>query len=250
MATILVTGGAGYLGSHCCLALTRAGHEVVVYDNLSNGHACFARFTPLEQGDIRDAGRLREVFETYRPDAVLHCAALIEVGESVKFPERFHDVNVHGTQVLLDAMRATGTRAFVFSSSCAVYGAPERLPMDETHRYAPASPYGQNKLDAERQSDVREREHLGWPAESERPRGDFHLIRTDRALNHLERILIRVRDERAPVTSLRPVGEPRQDLACGKCGTVFAISIIGDQSNTVTGSKTGNKISRRPLDEL
>ena len=142
MATILVTGGAGYVGSHCCLALSRAGHKVVVYDNLSNGHAKFAKWGPLEEGDIRDAARLGEVFAVHRPDAVLHCAALIEVGESVKFPERFHDVNVRGTQTLLDAMRDAGTSAFVFSSSCAVYGAPQRLPMDETHPYAPASPYG------------------------------------------------------------------------------------------------------------
>lgn len=124
MATILVTGGAGYVGSHCCLALSRAGHKVVVYDNLSNGHAKFAKWGPLEEGDIRDAARLGEVFAVHRPDAVLHCAALIEVGESVKFPERFHDVNVRGTQTLLDAMRDAGTSAFVFSSSCAVYGAP------------------------------------------------------------------------------------------------------------------------------
>lgn len=154
MGTILVTGGAGYVGSHCCLALTRAGHKVVVYDNLSNGHAKFAKWGLLEEGDIRDAARLREVFDVHRPDAVLHCAALIEVGESVKFPERFNDVNVQGTQTLLSAMADAGTRAFVFSSSCAVYGAPERLPMDEGHRYAPASPYGQNKLDAERLSEA------------------------------------------------------------------------------------------------
>lgn len=154
MATILVTGGAGYVGSHCCLALSRAGHQVVVYDSLFNGHAKFAKWGALEEGDIRDAERLREVFAMHRPDAVLHCAALIEVGESVKYPDRFHDVNVRGTQVLLDAMRAAGTRAFVFSSSCAVYGAPERLPMDEAHRYAPTSPYGQNKLDAERLSEA------------------------------------------------------------------------------------------------
>ena len=154
MATILVTGGAGYVGSRCCLALTRAGHKVVVYDNLSNGHAKFVKWGPLEQGDIRDDVRLREVFAAHQPDVVLHCAALIEVGESVKHPDRFQDVNVRGTQTLLDAMQATGTRGFVFSSSCAVYGAPERLPMDEAHRYEPASPYGQNKLDAERLSEA------------------------------------------------------------------------------------------------
>ncbi|MGD9981273.1 MAG: UDP-glucose 4-epimerase GalE [Hyphomonadaceae bacterium] len=154
MATILVTGGAGYVGSHCCLALARAGHKIVVYDDLSNGHAKFAKWGPLEEGDIRDAARLREVFAVHRPDAVLHCAALIEVGESVKHPERFHDVNVRGTQTLLDAMHDAGVGPLVFSSSCAVYDAPVRLPMDETHPCAPASPYGQNKLDAERLSEA------------------------------------------------------------------------------------------------
>ncbi len=154
MATILVTGGAGYVGSHCCLALARAGHNVVVYDDLSNGHARFVKWGALERGDIRDAARLREAFAAHRPEAVLHCAALIEVGESVKHPARFHDVNVRGTATLLEAMREAGTPAFVFSSSCAVYGAPERLPMDEAHRFAPASPYGQNKLDAERLSEA------------------------------------------------------------------------------------------------
>lgn len=154
MATILVTGGAGYVGSHCCLALSRAGHRIVVYDDLSNGHAKFVKWGALEQGDIRDAARVRHVFATHRPDAVLHCAALIEVGESVKHPERFRDVNVRGTQVLLDVTREAGVRPFVFSSSCAVYGAPERLPMDEAHGFAPASPYGQTKLDAERLSEA------------------------------------------------------------------------------------------------
>lgn len=152
MSTILVTGGAGYVGSHCCLALSEAGHNVVVYDDLSNGHAEFVKWGQLEQGDIRDADRLREVFAAHRPDAVLHCAALIEVAESVRSPERFHDVNVRGTQVVLDAMHQFATPAFVFSSSCAVYGAPDYLPMDEAHRFAPESPYGRTKVDAEQAS--------------------------------------------------------------------------------------------------
>jgi UDP-glucose 4-epimerase len=150
MATILVTGGAGYVGSHCCLALSRAGHKIVVYDNLSNGHARFAKWGPLEQGDIRDRARLAQVFATHKPDAVLHCAALIEVGESVKYPDRFYDVNVAGTLGLFEAMEAAGCRAFVFSSTCATYGAPQRLPMDESHPQWPLSPYGWTKLMVER----------------------------------------------------------------------------------------------------
>src|ERR1043166_5990799 len=142
MATILVTGGAGYVGSHCCLALSRAGHRVVVLDNLSgNGQRQFAKWGPFEHGDVRDRARLDSVIAEHRPDAVLHCAALIEVGESVKDPARFYDTNVHGALTLLDAMRAANVRNFVFSSTCAVYGAPAYLPLDEKHAQAPVSPY-------------------------------------------------------------------------------------------------------------
>lgn len=152
MATILVTGGAGYVGAHCCLALKRAGHEVVVYDNLYNGHRQFVNWGPLEQGDIRDRARLDEVFARHKPAAVLHCAALIEVGESVRFPERFYDNNVAGALTLLEAMRTGGCDVFVFSSTCATYGDPHRLPMDETHPQTPVSPYGWTKLMIERAS--------------------------------------------------------------------------------------------------
>ena len=151
MATILVTGGAGYVGAHCCLALARAGHKVVAYDDLSNGHAQFAKWGPFEQGDIRDRARLDAVLARHKPDAVLHCAALIEVGESVKDPARFFDVNVRGALTLLDSMRDAGVKAFVFSSTCAIYGAPQRLPLDESHPQAPVSPYGWTKL-ADRKS--------------------------------------------------------------------------------------------------
>ena len=152
MATILVTGGAGYVGSHCCLALKRAGHDVVVYDDLSNGHAAFAKWGPLVQGDIRDKAGLRALFSTHKPDAVLHCAALIEVGESVLHPARFYDVNVLGALALLDVMRESGVGAFVFSSTCATYGAPQKLPMDEGHPQLPVSPYGWTKLMVEQAS--------------------------------------------------------------------------------------------------
>jgi UDP-glucose 4-epimerase len=152
MATILVTGGAGYVGSHCCLALKRAGHHVVVYDNLYNGHERFVKWGPLERGDIRDRARLSAVFAAHKPDAVLHCAALIEVGESVKHPERFYDNNVTGALALLDSMCEAGVKPFVFSSTCATYGEPQRLPMDETHPQAPVSPYGWTKLMVERAS--------------------------------------------------------------------------------------------------
>ena len=152
MATILVTGGAGYVGAHCCLALKRAGHEPVVYDNLSNGHAKFAKFGPFVEGDIRDKAALAAAFAEHKPGAVLHCAALIEVGESVKFPARFYDNNVAGALNLLEVMAEAGVNAFVFSSTCATYGEPVRLPMDEAHPQAPVSPYGWTKLMIERAS--------------------------------------------------------------------------------------------------
>ncbi|MBU1345837.1 MAG: UDP-glucose 4-epimerase GalE [Alphaproteobacteria bacterium] len=146
MEKVLVTGGAGYVGSHACLALAEAGFAPVVYDNLSNGHAEFVQWGPLEQGDIRDRARLDEVIALHAPVAVLHFAALIEVGESVKAPGRFFDNNVGGAITLIEAARAGGIRAMVFSSTCAVYGDPVRVPMDEDHPQAPLNPYARSKL--------------------------------------------------------------------------------------------------------
>ncbi len=152
MATILVTGGAGYVGSHCCLALKRAGHDVVVYDNLSNGHERFVKWGPFERGDVLDRSRLSEVFANHSPDAVIHCAALIEVGESVKHPDYFYENNVTGSLILLDVMREWGVNNFVLSSTCATYGEPQRLPMDEAHPQNPVSPYGWTKFMIEQAS--------------------------------------------------------------------------------------------------
>jgi UDP-glucose 4-epimerase len=123
---------------------------VVVFDNLSNGHERFAKWGPLERGDIRDGARLGEVFAKHKPNAVLHCAASIEVGESVRHPDQFYDNNVVGAMRLFEAMRAAGVGAFVFSSTCATYGEPQRLPMDEAHPQNPVSPYGWTKLIVER----------------------------------------------------------------------------------------------------
>ncbi|MGD9814733.1 MAG: UDP-glucose 4-epimerase GalE [Hyphomonadaceae bacterium] len=150
MATILVTGGAGYVGAHCCLALARAGHTPVTLDNLSNGHARFAKWGPFEEGDIRDKARLTAVFDAHKPAAVIHCAASIEVGESVKHPDKFYENNVVGALTLFEVMQEAGVSAFVFSSTCATYGEPLSLPMDETHRQQPVSPYGWTKLMVER----------------------------------------------------------------------------------------------------
>ncbi|MBP1851356.1 UDP-glucose 4-epimerase GalE [Rhizobium halophytocola] len=142
---VLVVGGAGYVGSHTCLKLSEAGFTPVVYDNLSNGHGEFVKWGPLEQGDIRDRKRLDEVFAKYKPTAVMHFAALIEVGESVKDPAAFYDNNVVGALTLLGAAKAAGVQGFVFSSTCATYGLPQSLPMDETHPQVPINPYGRTK---------------------------------------------------------------------------------------------------------
>jgi UDP-glucose 4-epimerase len=152
MAKILVTGGAGYVGSHICLALTKAGHDVVVFDNFEAGSREFVRWGALEEGDIRDAARLRQVFAQHKPAAVVHCAASIEVSISVKDPASFYDNNVRGALTLLDAMREAKINNFIFSSTCATYGAPQRLPMDETHPQAPTNPYGWTKLMIEQAS--------------------------------------------------------------------------------------------------
>lgn len=152
MSVVLVTGGAGYVGAHCCMALAQAGHDVITFDNLGNGHRAFVRWGPLEVGDIRDPAALRDVFARYAPECVVHCAALIEVGESVRDPARFYDNNVRGALNVLEAMREHKTGAFVFSSTCATYGAPVRLPIGEDHPQQPLNPYGWTKLMIERAS--------------------------------------------------------------------------------------------------
>ncbi len=143
---VLVAGGAGYVGSHACLRLAEAGFRPVVFDDLSNGHEAFVQWGPLEVGDIRDAERLDSAFAKHRPVAVLHFAGLIEVGESMKRPGDFYDVNVGGSLQLIAAARRAGVQAMVFSSTCATYGAPVYAPMDEDHPQAPLNPYGRSKL--------------------------------------------------------------------------------------------------------
>uniref|UniRef100_A0A7C1SUD8 UDP-glucose 4-epimerase n=1 Tax=Agrobacterium albertimagni TaxID=147266 RepID=A0A7C1SUD8_9HYPH len=142
---ILVVGGAGYIGSHTCLALSERGYLPVVYDNFTSGHPEFVKWGPAEQGDIRDKVRLKEVLAKYQPKAAMHFAGLIEVGQSFKEPEHFYDVNVSGTLSLLQALSEADIRNFVFSSTCATYGAPEYLPLDEKHGQKPINPYGRTK---------------------------------------------------------------------------------------------------------
>lgn len=146
MHRVLVVGGAGYIGSHTCMMLASRGYVPVVFDNLSNGHSEFVRWGEFEEGDIRDRSRLSEVFTKHKPDAVLHFAALIEVGESLKNPVGFYDNNVVGALTLIAAAMEADVKAFVFSSTCATYGLPDRVPMDETHKQVPVNPYGRTKF--------------------------------------------------------------------------------------------------------
>jgi UDP-glucose-4-epimerase GalE len=153
MARILITGGAGYVGSHCAKALAITGHEGIVFDNMLFGHREFVRWGKLIEGDIRDASALDAVFAAHQIDAVMHFAALAYVGESVTAPGRYYDVNVHGTRVLLDAMMHAGVCLIVFSSSCAIYGKPEHMPICENASLNPINPYGFTKLVCERMMD-------------------------------------------------------------------------------------------------
>src|SRR5262245_61197817 len=131
MGTILVTGGAGFIGSHTCKELAARGLAPVVFDDLSRGHADFVRWGPLVKGDILDRAAINAAFERYRPGAVIHFAALAYVGESVSRPLAYYRVNVSGLINVLEAMLRYGTRTIVFSSSCATYGIPDRQPIAE-----------------------------------------------------------------------------------------------------------------------
>jgi len=147
---VLVTGGAGYIGSHVCLALHEAGYLPVVFDDLSGGHRWAAQWGPLVVGDIRDQGALAATLRQWRCEAVIHLAGLISVGESTAKAELYHDVNVRGSAELCIAMRAENVDKLVFSSSAAVYGDADVDPIIETAAIAPRSPYGESKAAVER----------------------------------------------------------------------------------------------------
>jgi UDP-glucose-4-epimerase GalE len=150
VGTILVTGGAGYIGSHAAKALRRAGRAVVVYDNLSAGHRDATLGAAFTLGDTADEARLREVIRRFGVTAVMHFAARLDVGESVREPVPYYRNNVSGTLSLLGAMAAERVVHFVFSSTCAVYGEPERMPIDEGQATRPINTYGETKLAIER----------------------------------------------------------------------------------------------------
>jgi len=151
---VLVTGGAGYIGSHTCVELLEAGHEVFVVDNLCNGHEAALervrgitnRELQFTNADIRDVNALNKIFNTFKPEAVIHFAGVKAVGESTADPIKYYDVNVGGSISLLTAMSKAGCNNIVFSSSATVYGEPQYLPYDEAHPTNPVNPYGRTKL--------------------------------------------------------------------------------------------------------
>lgn len=148
--TVFVTGGAGYVGSHCCKAFAEAGWTVIVYDNFSRGWRDFVRWGPLIEGDILDAQAIALAMRSAMPDAVVHFAALAYVGESVEHPEAYYRVNSVGALNVVDAMRHAGVDKIVFSSTCATYGVPTSIPIDEGHPQLPVNPYGWSKLFVEK----------------------------------------------------------------------------------------------------
>ena len=143
---ILVAGGAGYVGSHACKALSESGFEPVVYDNLSTGHRSFVRWGPLIEGDLLDKETLAQAFAEHPPAVALHFAACAYVGESFEDPAKYYSTNVIGALHLVEAARSAGNVPIVFSSTCAVYGEPTELPITEDTSLVPLSPYGRTKL--------------------------------------------------------------------------------------------------------
>jgi UDP-glucose-4-epimerase GalE len=164
MKKILVTGGAGYIGSHTAKRLHGAGLEPVVLDDLSLGHEWAAKFGPFVRGNIANADLVKRTVHAHKIEAVIHFAAASSVGESVRDPRKYVHNNVFGTVSLLDAMLEAGVKRIVFSSTAAAYGNPIRVPIDETHPTVPINPYGESKLYLERVMHSYETYGLQWAA--------------------------------------------------------------------------------------
>src|SRR5204862_7957989 len=162
---VLITGGAGYIGSHAAKALARSGYDVVVYDNFVAGHRAAAKFGKLVEGDITDVRAVRAALTQHDIFAVMHFAAFLDVGESVREPAKYYRNNVVGALSVLEAMAAESVRYFVFSSTCATYGEPIETPITESHPQNPINAYGETKLAVERALPHFERAHgIAWVA--------------------------------------------------------------------------------------
>ena len=163
--SILISGGAGYIGSHTAKSLSRAGFEPVVYDNLSTGHRWAVKWGPLVEADLSDKASLKQALKQYNVTAAIHFAAHAYVGESVLDPRRYFENNVINTLHLLNTLMDSGINHIVFSSSCAVYGEPQSFPISESHVKLPVNPYGDSKLFIERVLDWYGRAYgLRWAA--------------------------------------------------------------------------------------
>lgn len=145
MTKIMVTGGAGYIGSHVIKLLGETGHDILVYDNLSNGNEWAVLYGKLVKGDIGDEQLLDKIFQEFKPDVVMHFAAFIQVNESVKNPIKYYLNNTAKTLKLLKCMVKNNINNFIFSSTAAVYGIPNKIPVSEEHPLVPINPYGQSK---------------------------------------------------------------------------------------------------------
>jgi len=284
---VLIAGGAGYIGSHTARLFERSGIGVVVVDDLSTGYRELVPdpATPFEQVDIKDRAALGEVFERHRPSGVVHFAARTYVGESVEDPSKYYHENVHGTWVLLEAMRAHGCRDIVFSSTCATYGEPQRIPIDEEHPQQPISPYGRTKLHMEHMMEDYGRAYgmrtaalryfNAAGASQEGDLGEWHLPETHliplvlaTALGEREEILIFGDDYPTPdgtcirdyvhvedlaaahLAALRLLREGRERFACNLgTGTGFSVREVIDCAREVTGREIAERVTaRRPGD--
>jgi len=217
--TVLVVGGAGYIGSHMLAALLDAGYGVVTLDDLSRGHRELVPGGAFVQGNCGDAATLDRLFAEHRIDAAMHFAAWALVGESVARPLDYYRNNVAATAVLLDRMLAHGVKTFIFSSTCAVYGEPDRVPIDENHPTRPTNPYGTTKLTAEHMLGDAARAHgLAFSAlryfnaagaHPERPLGERHDPET-----HLIPLVLQVAAGKRERISILGTDYPTRDGTC------------------------------------
>lgn len=217
MSTVIVTGGAGYIGSHVAKSLHRTGFVPVTVDNLSRGHEWAVKWGPIEKVDINDTVVLERIFNRYRPVAVVHLAALAYVGESVSDPYRYYRNNVVGTLSLLEAMQAAGCDRIVFSSTCATYGIPDIVPITEDAPQLPVNPYGASKFtverilaDADTAYGLRSVSLRYFNAAGADPDGDIGEVHD-------------------PETHLIP-------LALAAAGTTFPLNVFGDDYDTQDGT--------------